>query len=80
MEVKDMLGVPVKRQEKLIDIEAGDIFGEDFLCYQRENTYSIVAITPKVTCMWVAHDILKTNYKRLPYHMTEFFNQRNEFL
>lgn len=32
-----MLGVPIKKQEKLFDIEAGEIFGEDCLCFGREN-------------------------------------------
>lgn len=37
MELKDKLGVPVKKQEKLLDIEVGEIFGEDYLCFGREN-------------------------------------------
>jgi hypothetical protein len=37
IEVKDMLGVPIKREERLMNIEVGEIFGEDFLCFIRDN-------------------------------------------
>lgn len=32
-----MFGVPTKKLEKILDIEAGELFGEDCLCFAREN-------------------------------------------
>lgn len=51
MEIKDMLGVLIKRQEKIMDLDAGEMFGEDFICFAKENNYSIKAISTKVVCL-----------------------------
>jgi CRP-like cAMP-binding protein len=48
IEVKDMLGMPKMKQEKIMNIEAGGIFGEEGLIFDSTNTYSIKAITPVI--------------------------------
>lgn len=64
IEAKDMLGLPKMKQEKIMNIEVGGIFGEDALCFDRENNYTIKAITP-VTLLIIKYEDLKREFKRL---------------
>jgi len=53
--VKDMLGVPVKKEERLMNIEVGEIFGEDCLCFAKDNQYTVKATSTKVTLLVISY-------------------------
>jgi CRP-like cAMP-binding protein len=72
VEVKDMLGMPKIKEEKLMNIEAGGIFGEEGLFFDTENTYSIRAISP-VVILCITYNDLKREFKRLLPTLGEFF-------
>jgi hypothetical protein len=42
-----------------MNIEVGEIFGEDQLCYQRDSTYTIKVLTPSCTCLAITYNNLK---------------------
>ena len=79
IEAKDMLGIPKKKPEKIMNIEAGGIFGEDGICFDNPNNYSIKAMS-KVTCLAITYDNLRREFKRLLPSLTQFFYQRNTFI
>lgn len=80
IETKDMLGMPKIKQEKIMNIEVGGIFGEDALCFQdRENNYTIKAIT-SVQCLSIKYEDLKREFKRLIPSLQQFFGKRNQFI
>lgn len=37
IKTKDMIGLPVMKEEKLTSIEEGEIFGADNLCFEKNN-------------------------------------------
>lgn len=76
VEVKDMLGMPKIRQEKILNIEAGSIFGEEGLTFDSENSYTIRAITP-VVVLAITYNDLRREFKRLLPSLCDFFQKRN---
>lgn len=79
IEVKDMLGMQKKKQEKLMNIETGGMFGEEGLIFESPNSYSIRAITP-VVLITITYAELKREFKRLLPGLAEFCQKRNEFI
>lgn len=79
IKVKDMLGMPKVRQEKVLNIEAGSIFGENGLIFDEENSYTIRAMTP-VVVLAITYNDLRREFKRLLPGLCDFFQKRNEFL
>lgn len=72
VEFKDMLGIPKIKQEKLMNIESGGIFGEEGLIFDSPNTYTIRAITP-VVILAITYNDLKREFKRLLPSLGDFF-------
>lgn len=72
IEVKDMLGMPKIKTEKIMNIEAGGIFGEEGLIFDAPNSYSIVAITP-VVLLSISYADLKREFKRLVPGLADFY-------
>ena len=79
IEVKDMLGMPKIKQEKLMNIEAGSMFGEEGLIFDTENSYSIRAITP-VVILSITYNDLRREFKRILPGLGEFCRERSEFI
>lgn len=79
IEIKDNLGMPKLKQEKIMSIEVGAMFGEDSLIFDRTNNYTIKAVTP-ITCLVIKFEDLKREFKRLMPSLQSFFEKRNEFI
>ncbi|CDW82196.1 UNKNOWN [Stylonychia lemnae] len=79
IEFKDELGITKQKQEKLMNIEPGAMFGENALFFNNNNQYSIRTITP-ATFFTITHVEFKREFKRLQPSLCEFFKQRNEFI
>ena len=74
-----MLGIPKIKQEKIMNIEKGGIFGEEGLIFESPNSYSIRAITP-VVLLAITYADLKREFKRLLPSLSDFFAKRNDFI
>lgn len=75
IEVKDILGMPKIKQEKILNIEAGGIIGEEGLLFDSDNSYTIKAITP-VVLRAITNVNMKTNFRRALPNIAEFFRKR----
>lgn len=67
-----MLGMPKIKQEKLMNIESGGIFGEEGLIFDSDNSYSIRALTP-VVILSITYADLRREFKRLLPSLGDFF-------
>lgn len=67
-----MLGMPKIKQEKLMNIETGGVFGEEGLIFDSENSYSIRAITP-VVILSITYNDLRREFKRILPSLSEFY-------
>ncbi|CDW91816.1 camp-dependent protein kinase regulatory [Stylonychia lemnae] len=79
IELKDMLGMPKIKQEKIMNIETCGIFGEESLIFDSESTYTIKSITP-VTMVYITYNDLKREFKRLLPSLGEFCQKRLNFI
>ncbi len=80
IKTKDMIGLPVMKEEKLTTIEKGEIFGEDNLCFERNNQYSIRVASNKLVVLAVTYNDLRREYKRLIQPLTEYAEKRGRYL
>lgn len=71
--------MPKMKQEKIMSIESGAIFGEEALFFDRDNSYTIKTITP-VTCLAIKYEDFKREFKRILVMLQAFFAKRNEFM
>lgn len=66
-----------ERNIKVIELGPGECFGEDMLCFGLPNTYSVVAVTTKVTLHYISYHDFKRFFKRiLPQLQKYFFNRK----
>jgi CRP-like cAMP-binding protein len=79
MEIKDNLGMPKIKQEKIMTIEQGALFGEDALIFDRPNNYTLKATTP-ITVLSIKYEDIKRDFKRLIPGLQSFFQNRNNFI
>lgn len=48
IEVVDEIGQKIMKQRKIMDLETEKLFGEDFICFNVPNTYSVKVESPKL--------------------------------
>mmetsp|Transcript_6793 Transcript_6793/g.6027 ORF Transcript_6793/g.6027 Transcript_6793/m.6027 type:complete len:223 (+) Transcript_6793:104-772(+) len=80
IEVPDLFGVKKMKNEKIMDIGEGELFGEDLICFNVENQYTVKAISTQVTCLVITYSQLMKEYRRLISGLIEFFEQRYRYL
>lgn len=71
--------MPKMKQEKIMSIEPGAVFGEEALFFDRDNTYTIKTLSP-VTCLTIKYENFKQEFKRILPLLQTFFAKRNEFM
>ena len=71
--------MPKVRQEKILSIEAGGVFGEEGLLFDQSNSYTIKALTP-VVIHSITNAEFRRDYKRVLPQLAEFFLKRLEFI
>lgn len=59
-----MLGMQKIKNEKIMTLEPGGIFGEEGLIFDSLNSYSVMANTP-VVLLSISYSDLKREFKRL---------------
>lgn len=74
------MGQPIIKQRKIMDLEVGKLIGEDFICFQLPNTYSVKVESPTASMLYITHDHFNKKYKRMLPPLRRYFSKRQALI
>ncbi len=74
--MKDEIGQIVTVQKKIMELCDGEIFGEDFLCFNMPNSYSIKVESIKLATLYIEKIDFNLRYKKIMQPLQSYFIKR----
>ncbi len=78
--VTNEIGQEVQKQKKIMDLEVGKCFGEDFICFNQKNSYSVKVESPNVTLLSIKSSEFSKKYKRMLQPLQKYFARRHRLI
>lgn len=64
------------KQRKIMDLEVGKLFGEDGICFNVPNTYSVKVESPSLNLLSIKQTEFSKKYKRMLIPLQRYFYRR----
>jgi hypothetical protein len=74
------IGVEVIKHRKILDLEVGKCFGEDFICFNSNNSYSVKVESPVCILRSIKKEEFSKKYKRMLQPLQKYFSKRHRLI
>lgn len=80
VECTNEMGQQVWKQKKILDLEVGKCFGEDSICFNQLNSYSVKVESPNCVLLSIKREEFGKKYKRMLQPLQKYFIKRHRLI